>query len=901
MFPAKASVDIDQSGLLLAETSPGVVTPCGPGDTPLAVAASTALAGTQVTNYDLASDVFALVAAEAISYGEYVEAAAGGRVRVFSSGTFVGRAIASASTAGQGIRVAVTIGAGTGAVGGGGVEILSSPAQTEVFEGQTATFALVLSGTATYQWQSSPDGLAWSDIPGATSNSYSIANTVRATHDGGYYRCVYTVNGASHNSSEALLMVWSPAALGPYLWFNETSPRFVERTAATTPSVDGGPIGTLRDISGSNRHFTAPTDAARPLHVAAALNGRAVIRFQGTDDVLQHTAASAWPFLHNGTPHVIAALVKAGTVADPNALQVICGTRSGGSGSPGMYLGHDTRDGVGDNRLLHSISTGTASTLTHATSPNSCAANAWNVVLLSASPGSDILPERSRIFVNTSEAYAYNAVDASMAGTNNTQPLRIGAGINVATTATEFPLTGDLLEFVIVSGTVSDADLFKLRDYLIYKGGLTPAARVEVGIPSSDVNYRNLSAGLVLTHNAPTAHPGNPIYDNTGKPLDPGNDLFLPSVYLDGGQYVCLYKSSNFVDNQYVCRLVSADGITFVEELVGLVTVGGNTTNNVVMELMGGLSVFPVQVGGKWVAMGDDSQGVDPSVEIYDSSDGLAWALANDLSTIPGEYSEGRSIIRLQDNRWAVAYIRGHTPSNDREIGFLLGPIDGLYTGTWTDLGPTVLTASSADQKYNQGFEKHGRGWLMASAAYEGATNFTTTGDLWWMDDFGKITKLVDNAMPLGATGTWNDEWVSPSCVITVGNETRIYGWGADEDHQTAPPRHAKLALWTIGKRRWSQVSGTGVLETPALRANAAVLTVNSNAVGGSIKVEVIDNATGLVMTGLDASESTVVEANAFAAPVTWGAAVLPVDRAIRLRFIVNNATLYSWTAGTEA
>jgi hypothetical protein len=57
------------------------------------------------------------------------------------------------------------------------------------------------SGTGqTYQWQSSPDGISYTNIPGATNSSY-VANQTSAT----YYQCVVTCSGQPNTSTPILV------------------------------------------------------------------------------------------------------------------------------------------------------------------------------------------------------------------------------------------------------------------------------------------------------------------------------------------------------------------------------------------------------------------------------------------------------------------------------------------------------------------------------------------------------------------------------------------------------------------------------------------------------------------------------------------------------------------------
>jgi len=71
-------------------------------------------------------------------------------------------------------------------------------------------FSLTLSGAtngtgATYQWQSSPDGSAWTNISGATNASYSTSQN-SAT----YYRCIVTCNSGTPANSASVLVNQQP-------------------------------------------------------------------------------------------------------------------------------------------------------------------------------------------------------------------------------------------------------------------------------------------------------------------------------------------------------------------------------------------------------------------------------------------------------------------------------------------------------------------------------------------------------------------------------------------------------------------------------------------------------------------------------------------------------------------
>ncbi|HRF26125.1 MAG TPA: GEVED domain-containing protein [Ferruginibacter sp.] len=70
----------------------------------------------------------------------------------------------------------------------------------------TVSFSNTISGTGiTYQWQSSPDNVTWTDITGATNTSYT-GNQTAAT----YYRCAVTCSGGGTGFSTPLQVLATP-------------------------------------------------------------------------------------------------------------------------------------------------------------------------------------------------------------------------------------------------------------------------------------------------------------------------------------------------------------------------------------------------------------------------------------------------------------------------------------------------------------------------------------------------------------------------------------------------------------------------------------------------------------------------------------------------------------------
>lgn len=86
--------------------------------------------------------------------------------------------------------------------------IVVHPVDVTVVEGSSATFSVLATGSGelTYQWQQSTDGTAWTDIPGATSASYTVPAATMEM-DGHQYRCIVTGDGGEAASDAAKLSV----------------------------------------------------------------------------------------------------------------------------------------------------------------------------------------------------------------------------------------------------------------------------------------------------------------------------------------------------------------------------------------------------------------------------------------------------------------------------------------------------------------------------------------------------------------------------------------------------------------------------------------------------------------------------------------------------------------------
>lgn len=230
--------------------------------------------------------------------------------RVIVTNTLSGN---TASTTSNSVKVTVSVPSPT---------ISKQPSNVSTFVGGTASLSVTASssvGTLSYKWQKSTDNSTWSNISGATSNSYTASTSTAGTT---YYRCVVTntAGGGTATKNSNSVYVTATAVTTPSITKQPVSATYAIGTTATKLSVTATSNGTLSyawskstnggstwsNISGATSStYTPPTSSAGAIQYrvkvtatggsqtkTATSNAATITVYEATTPVFKYNVAS---------------------------------------------------------------------------------------------------------------------------------------------------------------------------------------------------------------------------------------------------------------------------------------------------------------------------------------------------------------------------------------------------------------------------------------------------------------------------------------------------------------------------------------------------------------------------------------------------------------------------------
>jgi len=479
-------------------------------------------------------------------------------------------------------------------------------------------------------------------------------------------------------------------------------------------------------------------------------------------------------------------------------------------------------------------------------------------------------------------------------------PARIVATVVLMAATTWRPLAADGAEFL---GDLTGPWQLFVDDYLV-------AAR----------------SNVVRTYHPFQKYGGNPVITPTEAWED--SIVYIYGTVLPDGAggyrmwYHTLRPEDNNNDGSNILYATSTDGIHWVKPILNIRSWHGSTANNMIYDRPGQSGITSVMhtpwetpdkqyqfmnfdIGGYWGAYSPDGvhtndlptnpvlTGGDVGQFMYDPRTDLFHAYVKVNSYVNG--LKRRSV--------------GHCTTTDIStwppLELILEP--DAYDDRWVPAGTVQRTHFYGLSAFAYESMYMGLLWIFRATDADGYyignvyTEIVSSHDgvHWTREEAPRPAML-----PLGPAGAWDDgQLYTARSPVRVGNELWIYYGACDNVHgYTTKLLNCSIGLATLRKDGFASLDAgatPGTVTTRSLAGAAGPLRVNYRAVGGSLRVEVLD-ANGSVLPGYGQADCIALTGDSVDEMVTWtGHTELPVGAGpIRLRFLLQNASIYSFMAG---
>lgn len=427
--------------------------------------------------------------------------------------------------------------------------------------------------------------------------------------------------------------------------------------------------------------------------------------------------------------------------------------------------------------------------------------------------------------------------------------------------------------------------------------------------------------GIVRTYHPFQKYAGNPVIQ-ADKPWE-GTNVYLYGTILpteDGSGYRMWYHFLNYAEGvDGSCYATSTDGLHWNKPTLGLFPYKGSTANNIYTTRGGSVSVmhtpFNPEPQRRYTHLGYEEGGYYGGW----SADGIHW---DNVPTNPlvGGGDVAHATWDPHQRRYlgyykTPAYLNGlrrRAVAFSETTDFSSWPAPQLILAP-DDLDDWWVSPGSLERTHFYGFcvfpyESAYLGflWILRSVEdgfIEGTIHVeiaSSRDGVHWTREEGHRPAILE----LGPAGAWDDGMVFTSThPLVEGDTMRLYYGGFDDTHAQENSWHAKIGLATLRKDGFASLDAgttTGTVLTKRLVGLEGPLHVNYRASGGWLKAEVLDEF-GQVIAGYDQNACQPLQGDSIDQVVTWtGHSTLPAGPGpLRLRFILRNAGLYSFQAGS--
>lgn len=435
-----------------------------------------------------------------------------------------------------------------------------------------------------------------------------------------------------------------------------------------------------------------------------------------------------------------------------------------------------------------------------------------------------------------------------------------------------------------------------------YTAGVVVTERTELFVDT--VKVESVS-GVSVTVNKPAKSGSNPVFGTGSETYD--RDKNYASVIKVGSTFKMWYGAvaDDFgsTSDLFVCYATSSDGITWSKGNLGLVTYDGDTNNNIILDTDAfnpGVVYNPDGDADKLYVMSTEREagGSGQSVFIYKSADGITFTQVQELTPVVSGAIEGKDIVLLDSGLWRLYY--HWIKSANRSVGFFESETSDI-TGTWHDVGGALAgleEISTTDQEYGFGVHLHNGNWFGFGGNYNKTTEQIHL-DLHFSRDGVSWSEISDQWIPLGSGGSWEDEIVlQGKNLVRHNNDWYFFYAGYAANHAASIPRDARIGLATIGYERIGSIGTTGNLVTDPIMP-AADLHVNTDASGGSLKVELLNANDDSILDGFSQDDFDTISSDTYDTTCQWGGIGVPINKEVKFKFYLTSATLYSYWVRT--
>jgi len=434
-------------------------------------------------------------------------------------------------------------------------------------------------------------------------------------------------------------------------------------------------------------------------------------------------------------------------------------------------------------------------------------------------------------------------------------------------------------------------------------------------------------SGLVRTYHAFEKYAGNPVLV-ADQPWE-GTIVYIYGTVLPneaGNGYRMWYHTMRITadDGCNILYATSSDGIHWYKPSLGIRSWNGSTANNMFFtrphasgltsvihspwdpdparryKLM---SVYGGGYYGAWSSDGIHVTDVPNNPVVTQGSDGGQFRWDPHTQQYVGYVKNGAVVSGL--SRRAVA----RTTTTDFQYWpaprLIMAPDD--FDDRWAPAGTLQRTHFYGLSAFAYESMYVGLLWIFRATDVDGyyigpvfAEVVTSHDGIHWLREEGERPPIL----PLGPSGAWDDgQLYTAIAPVREGDTLKLYYGACNEVHGTAIKKTTcSIGLATLRKDGFASLDAgatTGTLTTKRLIGAAGPLHVNYTTAGGWLKVEVLDE-NGNIVPGYSQADCTALLAGGVDQIVTWGPRTeLPAGiTPLRLRFLLQNASLYSFHAG---